>query len=172
MIEIMNYLYIYKEPFTGSILNTMSNGFVHYTGESQTKKYTDEKGCLVHETSYLNPLNFEQYNEKHGGNLKVATEKEIEIIIDNFNNSLIDDFKEITEEKFYDLLECLPPKRWHTHEKVEIFFICEAYTADLHTCCVSYKGKHFSALRSIREESQSIATAVIKSFENLNELLD
>lgn len=63
-------------------------------------------------------------------------------------------FKEVSEETYYDALECLPPMRWHNATAgVNVFFIMEAYTADLHDSyvCINKNGakKYYSALKSI-----------------------
>lgn len=62
-------------------------------------------------------------------------------------------FKQISEERYWDMLECLPPMKWHDIERgVNIFFISEAYTADLHDCFICLNNgrekKYYSALRS------------------------
>ena len=54
----METLYIYSEPFKGSIKNTMHNGKVDYTGEQTERKYIDENGAQVTEISFINQ-NFE-----------------------------------------------------------------------------------------------------------------
>jgi hypothetical protein len=164
----MEILYIYKEPFQGSIENTMTKGgTVHYTGEAVTRKYTAENGSLISETKYINGLTFEQYNEQKGGNLKLATSEEIDILFQTHTESLISDFEEVTEESFYDGLECLPPCRWHTHKGVEMFYISEAYTDNLHTFYAQLNGKYYSATRRNNEPSESLAEAVNKA-QNLS----
>lgn len=160
----MEILYIYKEPFKGSIENTMTKGgTVHYTGEAVTREYVKENGSLVWETKYINGLTFEQYNEQNGGNLKIATSEEIDTLFQTYTETLISDFEEITEEKFYYMLECLPPCRWHTHKGVELFYISEAYTSNLHSFGAKLNGKYYSATRRNNEPSESLAEAVNKA---------
>ena len=51
---------------------------------------------------------------------------------------------EISEERYWDLLNCLPPLKWIRHEYSESFMVCEAMSQNTHTiccwrdCCVSY----------------------------------
>ena len=65
--------------------------------------------------------------------------------------SLQTPFKEITGEQWEDMLNCLPPMRWHDFAAgLNVFFCSEAYTADLHGCYIKDRttGKFYSALRS------------------------
>lgn len=58
-------------------------------------------------------------------------------------------WKEITADDWMRALECLPPLRWtNTGNHFEFFFLCEADTADLHSCFISSNGKYYSAVRS------------------------
>ena len=62
-------------------------------------------------------------------------------------------FIEISQEAYFEALECLPPMRWHNAiSGVNIFFIEEAFTADLHDSYVCTNNgrvkKYYSALRS------------------------
>lgn len=157
--------YICNEPFNGSILNTMHNGIVDYTGEQVENKYISEDGAEVTEISFVNGLTFEQYKEKKGGNLKVVDGVELDALLKEYHENLKEDFTEVTEERFFDALECLPPKRWHTHRGIELFFMCEAYTGTLYTCYARVNKSHYKALRCITESSEELTKRVIKAHE-------
>jgi hypothetical protein len=162
----MQTLYIYKAPFSGRIENTMHNGKVDYTGEAQTKIYTDGNGCRVNETKYLNPLNFEQYNEQKGGGLQIATEEQINVLFQEYEEkTILQSFTETTEERFDDALECLPPKRWHKHNGLEIFFVGECYTSNIYRCYIFVPDtkKYYSALRRITETSDELQSKLFES---------
>ncbi len=159
--------YIVELPFKGSIKTRLINGFAEWTGEQVTKKYIDKNGSQVSEISFINQLSFEEYNAKNGGNLTEVSEEQIDALFKEHRDSLISEFSEITAERFDDLLNCLPPKRWHNHNGAQIFYMCEAYTDDLYTCCIAYKDKFFSALRPIREESESLVNEVKKAYLKL-----
>jgi hypothetical protein len=98
------------------------------------------------------PTTFEEYKKEKGNeNLIALTWEEFEEKYYNpYLKSLQGDWKEISEEHWYDMLEVLPPRRWTQFGKGNsFFFISEAYTADLHTCFVKVDGKCFEALRSV-----------------------
>lgn len=66
-------------------------------------------------------------------------------------DSLQEDFKEITADKYEYSLECLPPQKWHDiNSRFNSFYIIEAYTADLHSFYIKDRetGKYYTALRS------------------------
>ena len=66
--------------------------------------------------------------------------------------SLQKPFSEISEEVYEDMLNCLPPAKWHDFAPgLNVFFCSEGYTADLHGCYIRDKvnNKYYSAIRSI-----------------------
>lgn len=154
----METLYAYKTPFNGRIQTTVHNNLVDYTGESKTRKYTDEKGCQVIEISHPNKLTFEQFNEQEGGIYKLATENEIVELLEKYENTLIGKFEEITEDSYMFSLECMPPRRWHKYNKLEIFFLLEAYTSNIHHCFIFNPStqKYYKGLQRITATSEEI----------------
>jgi hypothetical protein len=68
-----------------------------------------------------------------------------------YKKSLQTPFKEITAEQWEDMLNCLPPMKWHDFAAgLNVFFCSEAYTGDLHGCYIKDRttGKFYTALRS------------------------
>ena len=131
-----NYLYIIdkSKEFKGSCLNTMpevphceiSNTEVHYTH-----------------------LTFDEYNKENGGHLVALTWDEFnDTYYRKYYEALQGEWIEISESKYWDLLECLPPMKWTHGSELDFFFISEAYTTDLHTCVITFNKKYYSALRS------------------------
>lgn len=140
----MNRLYIYDPTnFTGSALSTMP--FVEkgsrYGTDILNSTYVDYTG-----------LTFKEYNEKHGGNLVAITWDEFYPILDKYNKeAYCKEWKEITKDEYWELLECLPPCKWHDlNERFNSFYISEATTFDIHCFCVKDKKteKYYSANRS------------------------
>lgn len=136
----MELLYIIdKDNFNGSILNTI-----------HPQEETNLNDMWV---DYV-PQTFEEYNEENGGNL-------IALNWEDFNEqyykphlqSLQKPFEQIDEKKWWDLLECVPPKKWHDLKPgVNVFFVGECYTASLYTCCLRIKhGKQYSYYSALRD---------------------
>ena len=51
--------------------------------------------------------------------------------------------KEITEEKFYEMLDCLPPLQWETVGKVNQFCMSEFWTGNYTNQYGTYRGHYF-----------------------------
>lgn len=148
----MERLYIiHKDPsqFKGHVLNTMP--FV----EIGMKNGQD---ILNHTyVDYTEGVTFAKYNEQHGGDLIAVCWEEFER--DYYRphlKSMQEEFKETTEERFIDALECLPPKRWTRENSKEFFFVGECFTADLYSAYVRLGNKYYTALRSIHTPKENI----------------
>ena len=122
--------------FKGSIISTVRNGRVDYTNRGN--------GNLLLE-DYL--------RERKINNYELLTWEDFDV---RFNEpyflSLQGAWKEISEEKYQDMLECLPPKRWKDlSERINLFFVGECYTATLYTACIHDRAsdKYYAALRSV-----------------------
>lgn len=63
--------------------------------------------------------------------------------------------KPITKERFWQLLEVLPPSRWRSTGNSESFFVPEALTGTIHTVCVRIGKSYFSMDRCVASESNS-----------------
>lgn len=144
----MGTLYILNpETFKGNVLTTM-------TAPTLDNKHPNYNDLLNHTyVDYHDGLTFKAYNEQNENKL-------IAVTWDYFNEkfytphlkSLQGNFEEITEERYFNLLECVPPKKWHNlNDSLNVFFVGECYTANLYTCCIKDRktNKFFSALRAI-----------------------
>lgn len=115
--------YIVKLPFTGSI-------------ESET--FIDDKG--------VERVSFSGYLYNNGGecltvpeylalpskqNSKVVDCETVDKLIKEHEKSLISNFKEIDSERFFYMLEVLPPCKWSNVHGVELFHVSERITGNL-----------------------------------------
>ena len=112
-------------------------------------------------------LTFDEYNQQHGGNL-VAMDWDTfhKTYMKPYLQSLCKPFEEITEEEYYYKLNVLPPSKWRDiSERFNVFFICEAWTADLHSCVIKDRltGKYYTALRSIHSTNQQLIESITES---------
>jgi hypothetical protein len=138
-------LYIYDPSnFKGTVLTSCP--FVDL-------KHPNGKDLLNHTyVHYLDGVTFAEYNKKHGGNLIAQTWDEFYPVLEKYNtDNYVKPWKEITEEEYWDYLECLPPCEWHDlNKRFNSFYMSEAYTADLHLFCIKDRqtGKYYCANRS------------------------
>jgi hypothetical protein len=70
------------------------------------------------------------------------------------------DWKEITEENWYENLEVLPPEKWETVRGVNIFRMCEYLTGSITAHFAKLNGKFFTRNCSTRETYEELAEQV------------
>ena len=73
---------------------------------------------------------------------------------------LIKPFIEIAEERYNEMLECLPPQKWQTVDEVNIFRMSEYETSNITGHYVSYNGKFYSANRRTSTAYAEIAKEI------------
>ena len=85
-------------------------------------------------------------------NLITVTPERIAFMLKRYDKALCQPFEEITAERFYDLMECVPPKRLRRNH----FFVGEAYSGNMYDLCFKHGGRYFKALRSITLSDEEI----------------
>lgn len=136
---------IYKDGAT-NIQTGVTNGLCDYSHGLTVEQYLAEKG------------------EGYSCILFDAALKKIDAINDN---TLIGAWKEIDEERFMDMLECLPPEKWKQKGfGVEIFRMSEYYTDNITSHFVCYKPigdkkRYFEAYRRTSTSYDSITIEIL-----------
>ena len=85
-------------------------------------------------------------------------------LVKRYTRALCKPFREITEERYYDLLECLPPARMGSGW----FFVGEPYYGDLYPFCFRSQERFFMAERSIRLSDGKLSRQIREHAERLN----
>lgn len=122
---------IEKNNFQGHVITSLNNeGKSFYTGKTLAEMQLDYENELI-----------------------TITDEELDLYLENYYNSLQDNWKEISEDDYYDALECLPPMNWRTIVPgVNVFCISEAFTSHLHSHYLkltnSEGAKYYTAIRS------------------------
>lgn len=122
-----------------AILKGARSTYTNYTFEQIQADTPDDELEVIYD--------FDVYYEKYHKPYELSLQKE---------------WKEITEEQYYEMLECLPPWRWRKIDSnISCFAVSECYTMSLHSFCLEVTTeeglKYFSALRSIYTSDESIA---------------
>lgn len=73
--------------------------------------------------------------------------------------------KEITKERYWHMLEVLPPCRWVNNGTTESFFVSEAYSLDLHSVYVRIGQRYYEMLRPVSSESHAHWVALCSELE-------
>lgn len=144
----MNRLFIVDPTaeFKGHALNTMSckEGTPQYV-DYQDKPTTLEEYKIQKNNPHLIALDWDVFYKDWYEPYLIGLQK---------------DWEEITEERYWEMLEVLPPVRW-TQGIISFFFISEAYTANLHSCIIKdatdkNNPKYYEALRGIDTPAEKL----------------
>lgn len=95
--------------------------------------------------------------ENDNYNLISITTERMNFLMRRYIKALQLPFEEITEERFNDYMNCVPPKRFTRNS----FFVGECYYADLYTFCFNLDDKYYSGLRSIKISDKDLAQQII-----------
>lgn len=99
---------IIRLPFSGNVQTWVENGKIAYHPEVKS---------------------IEEYSTLKGFEVKLITWDEYSVLHDKFYE---EPFTEITEEKYFNMLECLPPLKWHDiNSRFNIFFCSEAMSGKM-----------------------------------------
>lgn len=90
--------------------------------------------------------------ENDNSNLISITPKRMNFLMRRYIKTLQLPFKEITEERFDDYMNCVPPKRFTRNS----FFVGECCYADLYTFCFKLDDKYYCGLRSIKTSDNDL----------------
>lgn len=104
--------------FTGAVITTMSDGIHNDYDKGETLEMLRERN--------KNPW------------LTTVTVEEIHAMIIKYQTSLQTPFEEITKDRFWDWLDCVPPKRHCSGS----FFVGEAYYGSLYMFCFELNGRN------------------------------
>lgn len=102
-------------------------------------------------------LSFDDFNQSRGGQLLALSWDEYSTNWRKpFEEILQNDWKETTEEKYYEMFEVLPPLKYRLLNGFDTFFCAEAETGTLHQMFVSKDGKFWTALRDIHRTCERL----------------
>jgi hypothetical protein len=122
--------------FSGNVLTIMRDGIHNDCGNYETLE--------------------ELRQRENNPNLQALTPEEFVPVMRKYEESLCEPFQEITEERYYDFLGFVPPRR----QKYDRFFNGECYTGSLYTFCFMLNDKYYSALRSVSLTDEELAAQI------------
>ncbi len=139
----MKYIIDPTIPFEGAVVTSMSDD-IHsdYGGE------TLEELKASHNNPNLEAVSPEKVTElvnKHRAELNKAP------------------FKEIDEDRYYDAMDCLPPKRMLR----DAFFVGECYQYDLYPFCFKVGNRYFEGRRILNTPKETLYAEIKEFYDNL-----
>ena len=81
--------------------------------------------------AFTDGLSVAEYMAERGFTVKVINDHDVSVLDAKQLDGLITDPQPITEQRFQDMLNVLPPCRWHNAGGFEVFHISERLTHDL-----------------------------------------
>jgi len=150
VIKVMNRLYVIDpDIFCGRIITSArkeSDGTIRMEYSDYTfDEYKKEKGL-----PNLVALTWEEFDSKY---------------YQPYLDGLCKPLKEITEERWWEAFECLPPMRYTKFDNGSYFFISECYTADLYAFYARLDDKYYYGLRSKYKKHEEL-------MQEINQLLN
>jgi len=112
-----------NKPYPGYIEGTAT-----YNAEENTY-YIDYSGYLNNDKGPN--LTLDEYRVRVNPDIEIVTWEKIDEFTRQHEQSLISEPALITQERFYEMLEVLPPCRWHNCGGFEVFHISERLTGNL-----------------------------------------
>ena len=70
------------------------------------------------------------------------------------------EWKEITEDRYDEMLGCLPPEKWQTVDGVDIFRMSERQELNYTSHFAQYKGRYFSTIMQMGDNYTIIAETI------------
>lgn len=105
-------------------------------------------------------MTLEQYAVARGFPVRVVDEDEMRTLVEEHADSRITAPEPITAEQWEDMLNVLPPSRWHRHDGVEMFHVSERITHDLVNWFAKVGDRHFGWVGRSGTDSATLAAAV------------
>lgn len=138
----MKFLIRTDVPFKGNAQSVLlENGTVAWSGGMTPEEYAKDRGFTV----------------------RVVTDEEMSAMVADHVASLITPPAPITAERWDDMLNVLPPARWHHCYGVELFHVIERITGDLVTWYAKIGDQHFEMNNRVGAKSEDLALAVRKA---------
>lgn len=139
----MKYVIDPTVPFKGVVITSMSDD-VHSDYGNETLEQLKER-------------------ENNPNLIVVDPEKVAELVNEHRDSLNAEPFKEIDEERYYDMMDCVPPARMLRNA----FFIGECYQYDIHLFCFTIGGRFFEGLRTLNTPKEKLYAEIEEFFSNL-----
>lgn len=92
----------------------------------------------------------------------VLTDAELDALNKQFKENLSNDWTEVSEEKYEEALNILPPAKWYNGG----FFVSEPYYDSLYPFYQSFHGKYYHSIQDIRKPRMEIMNSLVEYLNN------
>lgn len=128
--------------------------------KGRTQTFLNKDGKCIYTGKSL-----EEMRKEDGIEYITPDDQTMDKMWEEYYKSIQGKWEDITEERYYEMLDVLPPMNWRNIGKgVEVFCICEAFTGHLHHHYVKYSTDGEKVFKS------ALRSRFIKGDEILKEL--
>jgi hypothetical protein len=172
--EVTVYI-IKKGPFYGStqsIIYTDAQGVerVAYSGKPRVMQGDTVLDAGAPDLTWL------EYIAERGDNFERISEAQLDKLMQAHFDSLKSPPQAISKERFWELLECLPPSRWQNISGAEVFHVSERLSGNLVQWCARIGANHYAftddAALSVEKLREILDALQWSKFEKPNWYLD
>ena len=113
--------------------------------------------------AYTDGLSVAEYEQEHGFPVRVIDDAEFDALLSAHYETLKTKPQPITERRFWDMLEVLPPCRWHNAGGFEVFHVSERLTGNLVSWFAQRNGNHWEFTDNANLPSADLAAMLRKA---------
>ena len=128
-----------------------------FKGWSQSSTYTTFDG--VERVHYRDGQTLDVYLRENK-DCYVVDSAHLDECLERHNNSLKTKPKECSKSHYWDMLECLPPERWHKVGGASVFHISERETQDLVQWLIELNDKYYSFIEEATISDEDLAVLI------------
>ena len=123
------------------------------------------------ESLYVKGRTLEGYQEEYPGCKLYTWEEVMPLLEEAQDKNFVTEFKEITEEQWWDMYECLPPYKTKRTDKYFRFLCSEYWSGNITGHYYEIQRRFFSANRRDTDNSEDHYNQIIEKFFNEKEVV-
>ncbi len=135
------------------------------------KRYVMKTGAVWLETILADSETRSTYDDRNeedyllDGYLVLSEDEMVAEINKNEDEKYLNEWLEIDEDYWWEMLEVLPPMKWQHKGTWEFFFISEATTSNIHACYAKHGKKYYTANRRTSVNYGDFVKEIIEQFK-------
>ena len=118
-------------------------------------RYVESGAFLFSDGKHYSPYSMKTLDElkKDNPNIRLMLWDDATKEIEKLDSELLSEVKEISEDRWNEMLNVLPPMDWRMFRGAQTFLLSEAYTGTWYPCFVMANGKYYEGHSNIRNEN-------------------
>ena len=134
--------------------------------EGRTRSFVKPDGTVGYTKGETPEDYIARVEAEEGTRLRIVSDAKLDAMLEEYAASLVTNPTEITEEKYFDALNVLPPCRWRKLGGVETFHVSERLTRDLANWYARVGERFFTFVDLDRATDAHVDDKVMKAMRN------